>query len=138
MAKKSSKDRKSLADLARESSLPARTIRYYIARGILPPPLVGGRDAWYGPEHSERLEKIRALQASGLTLAQIAWQLADKSGEEGLPEPSTWWNFAIADDVVVQVRSQMRPWRLKRVRSLISRMAAELKAAEAEEESHAR
>jgi hypothetical protein len=78
------------------------------------------------------------MQASGLTLAQIAWQLADKGGDEGLPEASTWWNFAIADDVVVQVRSQMRPWRLKRVRSLISRMSAELKAAEAEEEGHAR
>jgi len=138
MAKEGSKERRSLEELSRESGLPARTIRYYIARGILPPPLVGGRDACYGREHAERLEKIAALQARGLTLAQIAWQLADKSEEEVLPQATAWWSYSIAEDVVIQVRSQMRPWRLKRVRALISKMAAELKAAEAEEEGHAR
>ena len=138
MAKDSGKDRKNLAELSRGSGLPARTIRYYIARGLLPPPLIGGRDACYGREHSERLERIRTLQASGLTLAQIAWRLGDQGGEADLPQASTWWNFTIADDVVVLVQSKMRPWRLKRVRSLISQMAAQLRAAEEGEENHAR
>ena len=138
MAKDSGTDRKSLAELSRESGLPSRTIRFYISRGILPPPLVGGRDACYGQEHAERLDKIRALQKSGLTLSQIAWRLGVRGGEAEMPQASSWWNYAVADDVVVLVRSQMRPWRLKRVRSMISKMAAELKAAEAEEEGDAR
>jgi DNA-binding transcriptional MerR regulator len=138
MAMDRSRDRKNLAELSKDSAVPARTIRFYIARGLLPPPVMGGRGAYYTREHSERLERIRALQASGLTLAQIAWQVGDKRSEADLPQASSWWNYAVADDVVVLVRSQMRPWRLKRVRALISQLAAQLKAAEGEEENHAR
>ena len=32
-----------LVELAEVSGVPARTIRFYIAKGLLPPPLVGGR-----------------------------------------------------------------------------------------------
>jgi len=31
-----------LVELSEVSGVPARTIRFYIARGLLPPPLVGG------------------------------------------------------------------------------------------------
>ena len=39
--------------------------------GCWPPPAREGRVAWYGPEHLERLARIRELQAQGLTLALI-------------------------------------------------------------------
>jgi DNA-binding transcriptional MerR regulator len=138
MAKHAQNGKRTLAELAEDSGVPARTIRYYIARGVLPPPVVGGRGALYAEEHLERLGRIQKLQAQGLTLAQIAWKLGEQRPEMDLIEPSAWWNYPVADDVVVLVRSEMRPWRLKRVRSLISQMAAQLKAAGNEEDVDAR
>ena len=38
---------------------------------LLAPPAREGRVAWYGPEHLERLARIRELQTQGLTLALI-------------------------------------------------------------------
>ena len=127
-----------LAELAEASGVAARTIRYYIARGLVPPPLAGGRSACYGEAHLERLAGIEKLQSRGLTLAQIAWELDGPGAETPVPQPSAWWNYPIADDVVVLVRSETAPWRLKRVRALLGQMAAQLKSAESEEEPDAR
>ncbi len=133
MAKNDGNGKKTLAELAEESGVPARTIRYYIARGVLPPPSAGGRGSSYGEEHRDRLERIQTMQAQGLTLAQIAWRLGEQRAERGLVQPSAWWNYPVAEDVVVLVRSEMRPWRLKQVRALISQMAAQLRAGEKED-----
>jgi DNA-binding transcriptional MerR regulator len=138
MAKDAPNERQTLAELAEASGVAVRTIRYYIARGLLPPPLVGGRGACYGGAHLERLASIQALQSQGLTLAQIAWRLGEGQPEPQLPQPSAWWNYPIARDVVVLVRSDAAPWRLKRVRSLIVQMAAQLGSEENKEESDAR
>jgi DNA-binding transcriptional MerR regulator len=138
MAKDAPNERRTLAELAEVAGVAARTIRYYIARGLLPPPLVGGRGACYGGAHLERLARIQALQSQGLTLAQIAWELGERQAEIQLPQPSVWWNYPLTDDVVVLVRSDAAPWRLKRVRSLITQMAAQLNSEENKEESDAR
>ena len=47
-----------LAELAEKAGLPGRTIRFYIARGLLPGPLKAGRGAAYGQEHLDRLREI--------------------------------------------------------------------------------
>ena len=58
-------------ELARRSGLSVDTIRFYQKRGLLDHPEREGRIVWYGPAHAERLERIRELQAEGLTLAVI-------------------------------------------------------------------
>ena len=131
-------ERRTLAELAEASGVAVRTIRYYIARGLLPPPLVSGRAACYGAAHLERLEKIQAWQAQGLTLAEIAWKLAKREAETPLPPPSAWWNYPLARDVTVMVRSDAAPWRLKHLRSVIAQMAAQLNTVENKEEDDAR
>ena len=125
-----------LAELAEVSGVLARTIRFYIARGLLPPPLVRGRAACYGEEHLKELDRIKTLQGQGQTLAQIAWHLGE--GEKGVrpPEPSAWWNYPVSKDVVVEVRCDASPWRLKQVRSLIAQMIRQLN--EHEEKDHPR
>ena len=138
MAKDVPSERRTLAELAEASGVAVRTIRYYIARELLPPPLVGGRAACYGSAHLERLAKIQALQSQGLTLAQIAWKLGERREDARLAQPSAWWNYPLADGVVVQVRADTPPWRLKRVRSLLTQMAAQLNSEENKEESDAR
>jgi DNA-binding transcriptional MerR regulator len=47
------------------------TIRFYQSRGLLPPPRREGRVGWYGHDHRQRIDRIRTLQAKGLTLATI-------------------------------------------------------------------
>jgi DNA-binding transcriptional MerR regulator len=58
-------------DLAGRADVSVDTIRFYQKRRLLAPPVREGRVAWYGPEHLERLGRIRELQAQGLTLALI-------------------------------------------------------------------
>jgi DNA-binding transcriptional MerR regulator len=61
-----------LRELAEEAGVPERTIRFYISRGLVDPPLRGGRGAAYGAKHKDQLEGIRRLQAKGMMLSQIA------------------------------------------------------------------
>jgi DNA-binding transcriptional MerR regulator len=58
-------------DLAGRADVSVDTIRFYQKRRLLPPPQREGRVAWYGPEHLDRLNRIRELQQRGLTLALI-------------------------------------------------------------------
>ncbi len=61
-----------MEQLAEEAGVTVDTVRYYQAKGLLPPPRREGRVAWYDDGHRARLERIRALQAKGFTLATIA------------------------------------------------------------------
>ena len=56
-------------DLAREAGLTVDTIRYYQREGLLPPGERSGRLNLYGPEHLERLERIKDLQGRRFSLA---------------------------------------------------------------------
>ena len=62
--------------LAERTGTSVDTIRYYQGRGLLPAPVRRGRIALYGPEHVERLDRVKALQAQGLSLAAIGRLLA--------------------------------------------------------------
>jgi DNA-binding transcriptional MerR regulator len=116
-----------LAELAESSGLPARTIRFYIARGLLDGPVKAGRGAAYTSEHLDRLERIKALQAEGRMLADIGRTLGTANPEKStVPEPTAWWQHAIAEDVVVWVRADMSPWRTRQVRVAIGELAARL------------
>jgi len=117
-----------LRELAAESGIPERTIRFYISKGILVPPLRGGRGAAYGPEHFTRLREIRTLQAKGLMLTEIARlpEPATAAAGPGLPAPSTWESYAVADDVVVWVRAESSPWRARNIRSALKEFASRI------------
>ena len=58
-------------ELAELTGTSVDTIRFYQKRRLLDPPRRDGRIAWYGPEHRERLARIRELRLRGLTLALI-------------------------------------------------------------------
>lgn len=52
-----------MRDLVRVTGLPRETIHFYLAQGLLPKPLKTGRNtAVYGPEHLDRLQRIKDLQ----------------------------------------------------------------------------
>jgi DNA-binding transcriptional MerR regulator len=116
-----------LADLAEKSGIPARTIRYYISRGLLEGPAQAGRGAYYTPAHLRRLDEIKQQQASGKMLADIALGQDESAKTKAVPDPSAWWQYPVADDVVVWVRADSSPWRLKQVRSALAEMNARLR-----------
>lgn len=120
-------DSRTLAELADESGIPARTIRFYIARGLLDGPVKAGRGAVYTATHLEQLEKIKSLQSEGRMLSEIVHLLGDGKPARRATHPTPWLQHAIDDDVMVWVRGDASPWRMKQIRAAIDRMAAEMK-----------
>lgn len=115
----------SLAELAAEIGLTARTVRFYIGRGLLPGPEKAGRGATYGPGHLKRLREIQSLQADGLTLAEIAAR-GDEGASPNLPDPQAWWTYEVADGVEVRVRAEQAPWRLRQIHRAVAKLASQL------------
>jgi DNA-binding transcriptional MerR regulator len=74
-----------MQDLVRATGVRKSTILFYLAQGLLPPPLRSGQNsAVYDPACVERVRLIRALQADHrLTLAEIREHLAN--GDAGNP-----------------------------------------------------
>jgi len=119
-------DTLTFAELAAKAELPGRTIRFYIAKGLLPGPVKAGRGATYGKEHLETLRSIKASQAKGMTLSEVARRLSGESQRQVLPGPTAWWKYPVAEDVTVSVRADVAPWRLKQLRRYLNEMAADL------------
>lgn len=49
-------------ELAHLSGVPSRTIRFYNTQGLLPPPIMRGRVAYYNQEHLLVLNLIKELK----------------------------------------------------------------------------
>jgi DNA-binding transcriptional MerR regulator len=64
-------ERYRVEQLAAACDVSVDTVRYYQARGLLPPPEREGRVAWYRSAHVDRIRSIRGLQRQGLTLEAI-------------------------------------------------------------------
>lgn len=62
----------SLQQLCERSDVPGRTVRFYIQKGLLPPPLGEKRGAYYTQAHLGELLRIRQWQETGLSLDAIA------------------------------------------------------------------
>jgi DNA-binding transcriptional MerR regulator len=66
-----------LRELANAAGGTPRTVRYYIAQGLLPSPGRLGPHTRYGADHLARLRLVRRLQDEGLSLAEIRERLSD-------------------------------------------------------------
>lgn len=109
-----------LDELAERAGVPARTIRYYVQRGLIPPPVFRGRDTSYGEGHLLRLRMIKKLQDERfLPLDAIATELASLTDDDlrknkgskragpALPpvDGDVWRRIRVRDDVELHVRS---------------------------------
>lgn len=98
----------SLGDLASLTDVTPRTIRYYVAQGLLPSPEAAGPQTRYGERHLLRLRAIKRLQREHLPLAEIRSRLERMGDEEvrmlleatTMPDPSRM-------DVLAFVRDRM-------------------------------
>lgn len=91
-------------ELAERTGLTVDTIRFYQKRRLVPPPDREGRIAWYGPNHVERIERIRQLQHEGLSLAVIGRLL-----DEDLTVADSLLAAAVANRELSVAESRLTP-----------------------------
>ena len=89
----SDQPRHSLTELADLAGVTPRTVRYYLAQGLLPAVGQTGPGSKYDAGHLARLRLIRRLQAEHLPLAEIRRRLDGLAEEDirdlaGGPEPA--------------------------------------------------
>ena len=75
-------------ELAAAAGVRVDTLRFYQARGILPPPRHQGRIAVYHDSHLSRLRRIRELKRDGFSLAQIRKVMSESTPVGARPGPS--------------------------------------------------
>jgi DNA-binding transcriptional MerR regulator len=72
----------SLDELTTAAGVTVRTVRYYIAEGLLPPPVGGGPRTRYTQRHLDRLILIGRLKDAYMPLKEIRRRLQSLSDEE--------------------------------------------------------
>ncbi|MBM4289872.1 MAG: MerR family transcriptional regulator [Deltaproteobacteria bacterium] len=76
-----------LGELADKAQVSRRTVRFYIALGLISPPLGRGRGRHYTDVHLQEILTVRRLQARGISLGQIQRHGDVRSLESSLAEP---------------------------------------------------
>ena len=126
--------RYAIGDLARLAGVSRRTVRYDVQENLIPAPLGVGRGDHYGPEHLERILRVKTMQEAGKTLDEIRQadvprteskrraaanreppatsSLAHQHYDEAvLPERSIWRRLTLAPGVELQIAGNVRlPW----------------------------
>jgi DNA-binding transcriptional MerR regulator len=117
----STPSRYSIHDLATLASVPTRTVRFYIAQGLMDRPHGAKRGAWYEDRHLQQLLLIRRWTDAGLSLERVR-ELQAGSPEEAPPRPvkpgmvEVWSRITLADGVEVQLepgRAAMTPEQVR-------------------------
>jgi DNA-binding transcriptional MerR regulator len=70
-------------DLAHETGIASRTIRFYNTQGLLPPPVMRGRVAFYTREHVLILQLVKELQERQHLPLELIKQLLEIRAEQG-------------------------------------------------------
>lgn len=124
----SSPSRYSIHDLATLASVPTRTVRFYIAQGLMDRPHGAKRGAWYEERHLQQLLLIRRWTDAGLSLERVR-ELQAGSPEEAPPRPvkpgmvEVWSRVTLADGVEVQLEPGRAGMTPEQVRAFIQEVA---------------
>jgi DNA-binding transcriptional MerR regulator len=139
----------SIGELAELAGISRRSVRYYVQRSLIPPPLGAGRGHYYTEEHLQRLLSIKLLQERGLSLEEIERHLggggsgAARGGERvsrsaachsvqsptsehvhetPIPDLSRWIRVGVTDGVELHIegsRCRLSPGKLVRLRQAV-------------------
>jgi DNA-binding transcriptional MerR regulator len=71
-----------LNELTEAAGVSARTVRYYIGEGLLPPPIAAGPRSYYTEDHLDRLKLIDQMKQAYLPLREIRRRLNQFSGDQ--------------------------------------------------------
>ena len=108
--------RYTIEELERLSGYTARTIRYYIARGLLQPAYGRGPTATYDRDHLQRLQYIELLKQERMSLEQIHEHLGEMGPADievalrGQFSPSVdlWRHLKLHDDLTLMIRDKQQ------------------------------
>ena len=103
-----------IGELEEETGLPARTIRYYISRGLLAPAYGRGPSATYDLGHLLRLRLIMRYRDERRPLDEIRDRLGDMSdedvertlGAQVAPVSDIWRRILLHPDIELHIRQQ--------------------------------
>lgn len=101
--------RYSVEELATRASVTRRTVRYYIQRGLLPPPLGLGRGKHYTEAHLDCLIRIRELQEASVPLEAVASRLQGSPPQPDVaaaPVQTTWTRVALTEDIELHLKGR--------------------------------
>ncbi|MCX9157789.1 helix-turn-helix domain-containing protein [Niveibacterium sp. 24ML] len=125
--------RLSLDELAQLVSLPPRTVRYYIQRGLVSRPHGERRGAWYDQSHLDQLLQIRRWTEAGLSLERIAELLG--GGALDVPEAprragqvSVWSRVYLGPGLELHLDPHEAGLSPEQVRALVAAVMEELAA----------
>jgi DNA-binding transcriptional MerR regulator len=136
----SSRDQFSIAEVEDLTGLTARTVRFYITEGIIPPAHGRGPSAKYDRNQVMRLRLVQQFKSERLPLGEIKNQLNDLTDRQvasilnadAEPIGESWRRIPLHPDIELHVRSKSMPEGseleetvaviLEQVRPLIERM----------------
>lgn len=130
-------ERLSLDTLASLAGVTARTVRYYIAEGLVSRPQGEKRGAHYTRRHLEQLLLIRRWTDAGLSLERVR-ALTEGAPEDPPPQPvapgsvAVWSRVTLADGLEVHVepaRAGLTPEQLRQLVRGISALYREARQA---------
>jgi DNA-binding transcriptional MerR regulator len=99
----------SLQDLAKLGDVTPRTIRFYIAQGLLPSPTQLGAAARYTEAHLDLLRLIKKLQSAHLPLAEIRNRLRGIPPDKVAQVAEATPDYEPADSALDYVNRLLRP-----------------------------
>ena len=114
-------ERFSIHQLATLCVVSTRTVRFYIAQGLLDKPYGAKRGAWYEDRHVQQLLLIRRWTDMGLSLDRVR-ELQAGAPEDAPPQPvragmvEVWSRITLADGLEVNVeptRAGMTPEQVR-------------------------
>jgi len=116
-----------IQELTETTGVTRRTLRYYIAMGVLMAPRGVGKGARYTEEHVDRVGLIRQMQLEGQTLDQIKLLLESGSVEE---QTDPWVHLSCPDDMRVLIRMDLPAERSKQLKEAVAAMVMALEGGE--------
>jgi len=111
----------SLKELAEATGFTGRTIRYYIAEGLIPKPVGLGRTSHYTEDHRDALERVRRLRGEGRAIGEIRLALIAPTPPDGeVVSRSTWEHISLGEDVKVLLSASLPPSRRRHVEAALA------------------
>ena len=132
-------ERYSIDELATLAGVTPRTVRYYIAEGLLDRPEGEKRGAHYLRRHLEQLLLIRRWTDAGLSLERVRELIAgtpeDPPRQRAMPgSVEVWSRMTLADGLEVHVEPGRAGLSPEQVRALVRGIAAMYREVRADQE----
>jgi DNA-binding transcriptional MerR regulator len=130
MMKETASNIYNIDDLARESGLNRRTVRYYIHRGLLQRPCGSKRGSYYTDKHLNRLLMINKLASQGVPLVVMMKTLDCSESETSVDniatESATWREAELFDGIRISfVPNALTRSELEQVHKFVNNLMRE-------------